>query len=333
MHLQDLWFAALAVLWIGYFFLEGFDFGVGVLTRVLARDESDRRVLLATIAPVWDGNEVWLITAAGATFAAFPEWYASLFSCFYLPLLLILVALIVRGVAFEYRGRRDSKQWRSNWDVCVFFGSLVPAFLWGVVFANVVRGVQLDARHLHVGSLWDLLNIYSLIGGLTTLLLFTFHGTVFTVLKTSGDLRERARSLAWQIGIATIVVAAVFLVWTQARHGSVSTAVCAVLAAVTLVASWVMTRMDGRDGWRFGLSGAAIVFAAATVFVSLYPDVLPSTLDPADGLTVDNASASPKTLGIMTWVACIFLPLVLLYQGWTYWVFRKRVTVHDMPAH
>lgn len=276
---------------------------------------------------------MWLITAAGATFAAFPEWYASLFSCFYLPLLLILVALIVRGVAFEYRGRRDSKQWRSNWDVCVFFGSLVPAFLWGVVFANVVRGVQLDARHLHVGSLWDLLNIYSLIGGLTTLLLFTFHGTVFTVLKTSGDLRERARSLAWQIGIATIVVAAVFLVWTQARHGSVSTAVCAVLAAVTLVASWVMTRMDGRDGWRFGLSGAAIVFAAATVFVSLYPDVLPSTLDPADGLTVDNASASPKTLGIMTWVACIFLPLVLLYQGWTYWVFRKRVTVHDMPAH
>ncbi|MEV4257977.1 cytochrome d ubiquinol oxidase subunit II [Spirillospora sp. NPDC049652] len=333
MHLQDLWFIAIAVLWTGYFFLEGFDFGVGVLTRVLAKDETERRVLINTIAPVWDGNEVWVLTAGGATFAAFPEWYASLFSGFYLPLLLVLVALILRGVAFEYRGKRDSDRWRRNWDHAIFFGSLLPAFLWGVAFANIVRGVALDGRHLYVGSVLDLLNVYSLVGGLTTLLLFTYHGAVYTALKTTGDIRDRARALATRIGAGTVVAAAAFLLWTQVDHGSVATAVTAGLAAVALVASWAMTRVDGRDGWRFGLSGAAIVFAAVTLFVSLYPNVLPSTLDAANSLTVDNAAASPKTLGIMTWVAVLFLPLVLLYQGWTYWVFRKRIGVRDIPAY
>ncbi|RFU37621.1 cytochrome d ubiquinol oxidase subunit II [Actinomadura logoneensis] len=333
MHLQDLWFIAIAVLWTGYFFLEGFDFGVGVLTRVLAKDETERRVLINTVAPVWDGNEVWVLTAGGATFAAFPEWYASLFSGFYLPLLLVLVALILRGVAFEYRGKRDSARWRAGWDHAIFFGSLLPAFLWGVAFANIVRGVALDGRHLYVGSFLDLLNVYSLVGGLTTLLLFTYHGAVYTALKTTGDIRDRARALATRIGVATIVAAAGFLVWTQVNHGSAATAVTAGLAAVALVASWALTRVDGRDGWRFGLSGAAIAFAAVTLFVSLYPNVLPSTLDAANSLTVDNAAASPKTLGIMTWVAVLFLPLVLLYQGWTYWVFRKRIGVRDIPAY
>ncbi|MEV5568767.1 cytochrome d ubiquinol oxidase subunit II [Spirillospora sp. NPDC052269] len=333
MHLQDLWFIAIAVLWIGYFFLEGFDFGVGVLTRVLAKDETERRVLINTIAPVWDGNEVWVLTAGGATFAAFPEWYASLFSGFYLPLLLVLVALIVRGVAFEYRGKRDSVRWRKNWDHAIFYGSLVPAFLWGVAFANIVRGVALDSRHLYIGSFWDLLNVYSLVGGLTTLLLFTYHGAVYAALKTHGDIQARARALASKVGVVTIVLAALFLIWTQVNHGSVATAITAVIAALALVGSWVLTRAEGRDGWRFALSGTAIVFAVVTLFVSLYPNVLPSTINDAYSLTVDNASATPKTLGIMTWVAVIFLPLVLLYQGWTYWVFRKRIGVRDIPAY
>jgi cytochrome d ubiquinol oxidase subunit II len=330
--LQDLWFVAIATLWVGYFFLEGFDFGVGILTRALARDDTERRVLINTIGPVWDGNEVWLLTAGGATFAAFPEWYATLFSGFYLPLLLILIALILRGVAFEYRGKGSTERWRAGWDLCVFFGSLIPAFLWGVAFANIVRGVKLDDRHEYVGSFWDLLNVYSLIGGATTLLLFLYHGAVFTALKTTGDIRERAVRMAAQVGTGAVVAAAVFLIWTQSKHGSAGTAVTGVVAAVALVASWLLNRAGGRDGWTFGLSGAAIAFAAITLFISLYPNVMPSTISDANSLTVDNASATHKTLGIMTWVAVIFLPLVLLYQGWTYWVFRKRIGVQSIPA-
>ncbi|MEU5881964.1 cytochrome d ubiquinol oxidase subunit II [Spirillospora sp. NPDC047279] len=333
MELHDLWFVAIATLWVGFFFLEGFDYGVGILTRALARDDRERRVLINTIGPVWDGNEVWLLTAGGATFAAFPEWYATLFSGFYLPLLLILVALILRGVAFEYRGKRDSERWRGGWDLCIFFGSLVPAFLWGVAFANIVRGVKLDERHEYVGTFWDLLTIYSLIGGVTTLLLFLYHGAVFTALKTAGDVRERAIRLAGQVGVATIVAAAVFLIWTQTQHGSAATAVTGIVAAAALVASYLLNRTGGRDGWTFGLSGGALAFAAITLFVALYPDVMPSTVSAANSLTVENAAATPKTLGIMTWVAVIFLPVVLIYQGWTYWVFRKRIGLQSIPAH
>jgi cytochrome d ubiquinol oxidase subunit II len=332
MHLYQLWFVAIAVLWTGYFFLEGFDFGVGILTKFLAHDETERRVLINTIGPVWDGNEVWLLTAGGAMFAAFPEWYASLFSGFYLPLLLILVALIVRAIAIDYRGKGTTEQWRNNWDHALFFGSLVPAILWGVAFANIVRGVRLNAQHHYVGSFWDLLNPYALVGGLTTLLLFTLHGAVFLALKTTGEIRQRANRLAQQIGVVAAVVAVVFLVWTQIRHGDGWTALTAVAAAAGLVGALVMNRA-GREGWAFALSGLCIVAATATLFVSLYPAVLPSTIDPAYSLTVSNAAATPKTLGIMTWVAVIFLPLVLTYQAWTYWVFRKRIGVQHIPAH
>lgn len=186
MELHDVWFVLIAVLWIGYFFLEGFDFGVGVLTKLLARNRPERRVLINTIGPVWDGNEVWLLSAAGATFAAFPEWYATLFSGFYLPLLLILISLIVRGVAFEYRVKRPEEHWQRNWENAIFWCSLLPAFLWGVAFGNIVRGVKLDENHEYVGNVLDLLNPYALVGGLVTLTLFTFHGAVFTALKTVG---------------------------------------------------------------------------------------------------------------------------------------------------
>jgi cytochrome d ubiquinol oxidase subunit II len=192
MELTTVWFALIAILWAGYFLLEGFDFGVGVLLPVLGRDDVSRRLMINTIGPVWDGNEVWLLVAGGATFAAFPEWYATLFSGFYLPLLLILVALILRGVAFEYRGKKDDARWRSRWDACIIGGSLVPALLWGVAFGNIVRGVKLDANHEYVGGFFDLLNPYALLGGLTTLTLFTLHGAVFLALKTDGDLRLRA---------------------------------------------------------------------------------------------------------------------------------------------
>jgi cytochrome bd ubiquinol oxidase subunit II len=330
MELNDVWFAIIAVLWIGYFFLEGFDFGVGVLTKLLARDERERRVLINTIGPVWDGNEVWLLTAGGATFAAFPEWYATLFSGFYLPLLLILVCLIIRVLSFEYRAKRDDAQWKRNWENALFWTSLLPAFMWGVAFANIVRGVKIDANKEFVGTLFDLLNPYALLGGLVTLFLFTFHGAVFTALKTDGEIRHRARALATRLGLATAGLALGFLAWTQAAHGDGKSLVAVVVAVVALLAALGANHI-GREGWSFTFSGITIAAAVAALFFSLFPDVMPSTLDPAWSLTVDNASSTPYTLKIMTWVAAIGAPVVMVYQGWTYWVFRKRLTVHHIP--
>ena len=219
MELTDFWFGTIAVLWIGYFFLEGFDFGVGVLLPVLGRTESDRRVMINTIGPVWDGNEVWVLVAGGATFAAFPEWYATLFSGFYLALLLILVALIVRGVAFEYRGKVDSDRWRANWDRAIFWGSALPALLWGVAFANIVAGVPIDKHHEYTGSLLTLLNPYGLLGGLLTLGAFTLHGAYYLALKTDGSVRTAANALARRLAPVVVVVAATFLLWGQFRDG------------------------------------------------------------------------------------------------------------------
>ncbi|MFD6192612.1 cytochrome d ubiquinol oxidase subunit II [Streptomyces sp. NPDC060275] len=324
MELHDVWFVLIAVLWTGYFFLEGFDFGVGVLTKLLARNRAEKRVLINSIGPVWDGNEVWLLTAGGATFAAFPEWYATLFSGFYLPLLVILVCLIVRGVAFEYRVKRPEENWQRNWETAIFWTSLLPAFLWGVAFGNIVHGVEIDRNLEYVGSVWDLLNPYALLGGLVTLTLFTFHGTVFTALKTVGEIRERARTLALRVGLVTAVLALAFLLWTQAASGDAKSLVALVVAVAALVAA-LMTNQAGREGWSFALSGVTIVAAVAMLFLTLFPNVMPSTLNADWSLTVTNASSSAYTLKIMTWLAVIATPVVLLYQGWTYWVFRKRI--------
>ncbi|WP_217247028.1 cytochrome d ubiquinol oxidase subunit II [Streptomyces sp. AC602_WCS936] len=334
MELHDVWFVLIAVLWTGYFFLEGFDFGVGVLTKLLARDRAEKRVLINTIGPVWDGNEVWLLTAGGATFAAFPEWYATLFSGFYLPLLVILVCLIVRGVAFEYRVKRPEERWQRNWETAIFWTSLLPAFLWGVAFGNIVRGVKIDRDMEYVGSVWELLNPYALLGGLVTLTLFTFHGTVFTALKTVGDIRERARTLALRVGLVTAVLALAFLLWTQAASGDGKSLAALVVAVAGLVVALVANQA-GREGWAFALSGVTIVAAVAMLFLTLFPNVMPSTLDADWSLTVTNASSSPYTLKIMTWLAAVATPVVLLYQGWTYWVFRKRIGTQHIaePAH
>ncbi|MFG3106503.1 cytochrome d ubiquinol oxidase subunit II [Streptomyces tendae] len=324
MELHDVWFVLIAVLWTGYFFLEGFDFGVGVLTKLLARNRAEKRVLINTIGPVWDGNEVWLLTAGGATFAAFPEWYATLFSGFYLPLLVILVCLIVRGVAFEYRVKRREERWQRNWETAIFWTSLIPAFLWGVAFGNIVHGVKIDRDLEYVGSVWDLLNPYALLGGLVTLTLFTFHGTVFTALKTVGEIRERARTLALRVGLVTAVLALAFLIWTQADSGDTKSLVALVVAVAALAAA-LTANQAGREGWSFALSGVTIVAAVAMLFLTLFPNVMPSTLNADWSLTVTNASSSAYTLKIMTWLAVIATPVVLLYQGWTYWVFRKRI--------
>jgi len=330
MELTTVWFILIAVLWIGYFTLEGFDFGVGMLLPVLARDDTERRVMINTIGPVWDGNEVWLLVAGGATFAAFPEWYATLFSGFYLPLLLILVALIVRGVAFEYRAKRPEDQWRARWDLAIIVGSFVPAILWGVAFGNILRGVEIDADREFVGSFFDLLNPYALLGGLTTLLLFLVHGALFVALKTDGEIRHRARELALRVGLGAVVAAAAFLLWTQVDTGSPASAVAFVLAAAALVAALGAARA-GREGWAFLGTFAAIGITVAGLFLALFPDVMPTSLTDGTSLTTTNAAATAYTLKIMTVVAVIFTPLVLAYQGWTYWVFRKRIAVHHIP--
>lgn len=331
MDLTTVWFCLIALLWIGYFVLEGFDFGVGMLLAVLGRTETERRVVINTIGPVWDGNEVWLLVAGGATFAAFPEWYASLFSGFFLPLLLILLALILRGVAFEYRHKRDSDRWRRAWDLVIIVGSLVPAVLWGVAFANIVRGVQLDENRIVRGSLLDLLGPYALIGGATTLTLFLTHGAMFLALKTTGDIQRRARRLSELLGLVAAAVAVVFLGWTYLQHGNAASLALSVLAALALIAGLVASRRD-RDGWAFAGTFVAIATAVAALFAGLFPDVLPSTLSDAWSLTTSNAASTPYTLRIMTVVAVLFTPLVVMYQIWSYWVFRKRIGVQHIPG-
>ena len=333
MELTTVWFVLIAVLWVGYFVLEGFDFGVGMLLPVLGRDETDRRLVLSSIGPVWDGNEVWLLVAGGATFAAFPEWYATLFSGFYLPLFLILVALIVRGIALEYRHRGHSERWRGRCDAGIVFGSALPALLWGVAFANIVRGVPLNAEHEYTGNLFTLLNPYGLLGGLTTVALFAQHGAVFLALKTDGEVRHRARALALRLAPAAVVLAGAFLVWSQAAHGTVASGILVVAAAVALVAS-VPALAAGREGRAFSATAGAIGIAVVALFVMLWPDVLPSTVDPAtNSLTVDNASSTPYTLTVMTWVAALATPVVLAYQAWSYWVFRQRLTRETAGIH
>jgi cytochrome bd ubiquinol oxidase subunit II len=330
-ELTTVWFTLIAVLWIGYFTLEGFDFGVGMLLPVLAEDDRERRVMINTIGPVWDGNEVWLLVAGGATFAAFPEWYATLFSGFYLPLLLILLALIVRGVAFEYRAKGHGEQWKGRWDAAIVIASFIPSVLWGVAFANLLRGVPIDAQKEYAGGFFNLLNPYALLGGLTTLLLFLTHGAIYISLKTDGAVRTRARDLAVRVGSAAAAVTVVFLAWTQVMTGDAGSGVLFVLAALALSGGLVAI-LRAREGWAFAGTFVALALAVAGLFWALFPDVMPTSLTGGVGLTTSNASATHYTLTIMTIVAVIFTPVVLAYQSWTYWVFRKRIAVHHIPS-
>ncbi|GAA4850256.1 cytochrome d ubiquinol oxidase subunit II [Luteimicrobium xylanilyticum] len=336
MELTTLWFVIIAVLWTGYLVLEGFDFGVGILLPILSRErdpeirDKERRVVINSIGPVWDGNEVWLLTAGGATFAAFPEWYATLFSGFYLPLLLILLALIVRGVCFEYRGKVSDPGWARWCDRGIVFGSWLPSILWGVAFANLVRGVELDQAHNYVGGFWALLNPFALLGGLVTLTVFVTHGAVFLALKTRGTIHERALRVARPMSVVTLVVAGAWALWAQLSYSRNDWTWAAVAVAALALVALVATVWLDHEGWAFAFSAVAIIAAVALIFGSMYPNVMPAH-DAANSLTVDNASSTHYTLVIMTWVAVVLTPLVLLYQGWTYWVFRKRLTAEAIP--
>jgi cytochrome d ubiquinol oxidase subunit II len=335
MTFQSTWFLLIAVLWIGYFILEGFDFGVGMLLPFVSRNEADRRAVLTTLGPVWDGNEVWLLVAGGATFAAFPEWYATLFSGFYLPLFLILVSLIVRGVAFEYRSKYGKAQWRQRWDIAIFISSLIPALLWGVAFANIVRGVPLEKAASgsieYTGGFFNLLNPYALLGGVVTLTVFITHGAVFLSLKTTGTIRERSQGIAKLSGLIAAVAAVSFLLWTNLSLPEIKPVVLTLSIAVALfwVAGMAMNFIR-REGWAFIFSALTILTFVTTLFTALYPRVMPSSLGAQFDLTITNASSTEYTLKVMTYVAVVMTPIVLVYQGWTYWVFRKRVSASQI---
>lgn len=330
MDLNSIWFVLVAVLFIGFFILEGFDYGVGMLLPWLGRDDQERRVVINTIGPFWDGNEVWVLTAGGAIFAAFPEWYATLFSGFYLALFLMLCALIVRAVAFEYRSKVAAPRWRTTWDWVIFFGSAVPALLWGVALGNLLRGVPIDANKQFVGNFFDLLNPYALLVGLTTLSMFLLHGALFLNLKTTDELRERSLKLAQRIGpVATVLILA-FIVATYTATDTfsrlgVNPGIIPVSALLTLLgAGWFVHTK--QTGWAFIMTCLTIGLSVITIFMALFPRVMISSLDPNWSLTIYNASSSPYTLKIMSFVALIFVPIVLGYQAWTYWVFRQRVS-------
>jgi cytochrome d ubiquinol oxidase subunit II len=310
MDLPTVWFVAVAVLWTGYFVLEGFDFGVGILLPAMP----DRKVALGAIGPVWDGNEVWLITAIGAMFAAFPAWYGATLSGFYLPVLLVVVALIVRGVALEYRAKVHDP---ALCDLGIVAGSAVPAFVWGVVFANMVRGVEIGADGVVRSDLLDLLSPYALLGGLTTLTLFALHGAVFLSLKTDGPVRHRARRAGLQIAPFAVAALTGFLLLTHSGY--------AALLSVVLLGGVVLLHR-GREGWAFVATAVAVAGFTAALFSALFPAVLPSLVNPAFDLTVANAASGPYTLGLLSWVGLVFLPVVIGYQSWSYWVFRRRIT-------
>lgn len=329
MTLNIIWFILIAILYAGYFVLEGFDLGVGILLPFLGKNDLLRRTMLNTIGPHWDGNEVWLITAGGATFAAFPHWYATLFSGFYLPLFVMLLGLIVRAVAFEFRSKLPHPNWRGLWDFCITAGSLIPAVLWGVAFGNFLRGVPIDAHMNYVGGFWNLLNPYALVAGVASLSLFTLQGSIYLALKTETPLKEAAHKQARGLWIVNVVVLILLTVLTYRETDiltqlGVNPGVVPVLGAVAALAVGVMLAR-GRDGWAFILSTLSILCITATAFMELYPRLMVSSLNPEWSLTITNAASGTYTLQVMSIVAAIFIPLILIYQGWSYWVFRQRV--------
>lgn len=330
MTLNVLWFILVTVLFIGFFFLEGFDYGVGMLMPFLGKDDNEKRAIINTIGPHWDANEVWMITAGGAAFASFPHFYATLFSGFYIALVLMLVALIIRGVGFEFRSKRDDAKWRKNWDLAIFIGSLLPALLWGVAVGNLMRGIAVDADMNYFGGLLPLLNPYAILAGLVFVTLFIMHGANFLALKTTDVIQERAKAAAKKWWLINLVLTVLFVIWTFfatdiLTKPGVNGLIPALLAALSLIMVGVyINKSDDKNAFIFG--ALAIVFETVMVFMGLFPRLIISTINPEYSLTITNAAASPYTLKVMTIVAAIFVPIVLIYQGWSYWVFRKRVT-------
>jgi cytochrome bd ubiquinol oxidase subunit II len=337
MDLEIFWFCLIAVLWGGYFLLEGFDFGVGMLLPSLPRTEEERGAMFESIGPVWDGNEVWLVVAAGATFAAFPEWYGTMFSGFYLALLLVLVLLIVRVVSFEWRGKSESPRWRAVWLWANSIGSVGAPFIWGVALANLLHGVPLDSSGDFAGDFVDLFSLYTVVAGVAVVLLFAFHGATYLSLRATGDLLARATHAARRLALPAAVVGGGFLVWTvvvavDRNDKDVFPPVLPAALGIVALFLAVSFAVSGQSRKAFAMTGLGTVATVATLFTSLYPRVFVSSPDFGNSLTIDGASSSHYALTVMTVAALILTPVVLLYQGWTYYVFRARVGGEDLVA-
>jgi cytochrome d ubiquinol oxidase subunit II len=329
MSLTQFWFIVIAVLWTGFFVLEGFDFGVGMLHAVLARDEAGRRATVNTIGPLWDGNEVWLIVAGAAMFAAFPGWYATMFSAFYLALVLLLVALIVRGISFEYRGKVGSPRWRHTFDGLMTGGSLVAPLLIGLALGDLLHGLPIDKSQEYTGTFWTLLQPYGIYTGVTLVALCVLHGSTFLGLKTTGGLRQRATRLARRAAPVTGLLVLGFAIWTHVSSGKGVLPNPVEIAAVLAVfaATWLAT--ENSVGWAFAATTFAMAATVLSIFTELYPRVMVSSTNPAYSLTISNTASGSYSLKVMTVVVVIFLPVVLLYQAWTYYVFRQRISPGD----
>ena len=327
------WFILVAVLWTGFFVLEGFDMGVGMLHGVIGRDDAGRRAVINTIGPLWDGNEVWLITAAAAIFAAFPLWYATLFSGFYLAVVLLLAALMVRGVSFEYRGKSPHDRWRGTWSRLLTTASVLVPLLLGIVLGDLLHGLPIAANHDYTGSFWDLFQPYAIVVGLTLVSICALHGAMFTAMKTTDEVRDRARRLGRRIAPATALLVLAFIAWThvQAGRGAFLNPV-ELIACLAVIAAAAAAR-GHHEGWAFTATTITMAVCITTIFVDLYPRVMVSSTSPANSLTVHNSASGPYTLKVMTVVALVLLPVVLGYQAWTYHVFRRRISAQQFrPA-
>lgn len=328
-NLQVLWFILIAILWIGFFFLEGFDFGVGMLLPFLGRNDLERRTIINAIGPTWDGNEVWLLTAGGATFAAFPNWYASMFSGFYLAFFVLLFGLIIRGISLEYRSKDAAPKWRSTFDWMIAVGSFLSALILGTAFANLARGVPINAKMMFTGDLFTLLNPYGLLGGLTTVIIFLLHGTNFLALKVEGEVRVRINKLSMGIWLAASLMYLALWITTFIykfwANGLINPGIIPFLALGLLLLSgyFIYKKMEG---WAFVSVGLNIILTQVTFFVMTFPNVMFSTSNKDWSLTIQNASSSQYTLSVLSIIALIFVPVILLYQGWSYFMFRKRIS-------
>lgn len=333
MSLNILWFILIAVLFIGFFVLEGFDFGVGVVSRFLGKNDLEKRTYIRTIGPFWDANEVWLITAGGAMFAAYPHWYATMFSGFYIPLVFMLLALIVRGVSFQFRDQMETQSWRNTWDWALFIGSFLPPILWGVVLANFMTGMPINENMEMVGGFLQFLHPFALVGGIMFLLLTITHGLQFITIRTKDKLQERARSAGQTIAPFTVFFVLVFIVYGSYKtdifvnHGPLWLAL-PILALISLVLSCLLNKRK-TDGWAFAMTSLTIVLLTASIFIGMFPRVMISSLDPAYSLTIYNAASGAYTLKVMSYFSLALLPFVLGYQGWSYYVFSKRVSTDD----
>jgi cytochrome bd ubiquinol oxidase subunit II len=330
MDLNTLWFVLIAVLFTGFFFLEGFDYGVGILLPFLGKNDGERRQIINTIGPFWDANETWMVTAGGAMFAAFPNWYATMFSGFYMALALMLLALIVRGVGFEFRSKDDRPGWRNLWDWLIFVGSFVPALLWGVALGNVVRGLPIDGKMAYSGGFFNLLNPYALLAGVTSLCVFTLHGSLFMLIRTEGEMSDRARSAAKKLGPTSVILLLATVGYTYHEtdlfKAGLIPGTIPLLGGIALAAAGLLLR-NGEAAWAFVMTGITITASVVTIFAGLFPRVMISSLRPEWNLTIYNASSSHYTLTIMSIVALVFVPIVLVYEGWSFWIFRQRVKV------